>query len=361
MIVNKQLVIFLILKIFYMFFALYVFSKITSLGDTFAYLDGSHFYPKSFFLDSTATLGTLGYLLNNMFGIVIANLFFVFLSFYGIYYSVSRLNLTNKQLFFLLLLLSFPSFGIWTSISSKEAIGVFYMGIILGFFIDLLENKKRKVKIVEYIALYLLFLFKMQYLAAILSIWVYIKISYFFNLKAFGKSMLLFIHILITISFFYYFKEDINDISFILPDHFSLDAGSTRENTIWVDDYDVFGNAPYGIFIAFWGPTFLEVIQKPIQSIVFIESLVIFLFFLFFLFKASILVIRTGKINIFYFSIFSMAIFWLLFVHYPFGVLNPGSAVRYRENFYGFLVVLLFYLYQKIKLRYEIEKNNDTY
>jgi hypothetical protein len=333
----------------------------TSLGDSFTYLSGIYYYPPSFLLDSSVTIGTIAYILNSLFGIVIANLFFLVISFYGIYYSVSRLKLSNKQLFFVLLLLSFPSFGVWTSIVSKEAIGVFYMGIILGYFIDLLENKKRKIKLIEYIALYLVFLFKVQFFTAILSMWIYIKFSYLLNLKSFGKATLLLIHIFISINFFYYFRKDINAISFILPEHFSLDAGSTRENTIWINDYDVFWNAPYGMLVAFWGPTFSEIIQKPIQSIVFIESLVIFLFFMYFTYKASVLVVKTGKVNIFYFSIFFMAIFWLLFVHYPFGALNPGSAVRYRENFYGFLVVLLFYLYQKIKSRYEIEKNSNTY
>ncbi len=361
MIVNKQWFIFLIVKIFYVVFSLYIFSRLTSLGDTFAYLSGSHFYPESFLIDSTVTLGTVAYLLNSIFGTIITNFLFVLLSFYGIYYSVSRLKLSKKQLTLVLILLSFPSFGIWTSIVSKESVGVFYMGVILGYLIDLIEDKKRKLKLIEYVALYLMFIFKVQFFAAIFPLWVYIKFSYILNLKSFGKSTLLLLHIFISISFFYYFREDINAISFILPDHFSLDAGSTRENTIWINDYDVFWNAPYGMLVAFWGPTFSEIIQKPIQSIVFIESLVIFLFFMYFIYKASVLVVKTGKVNIFYFTIFFMAVFWLLFVHYPFGVLNPGSAVRYRENFYGFLVVLLFYLYQKIKLRYEIEKNSNTY
>lgn len=361
MLINKYWFYFFIVKLSYIFIAIYVYGSITTLGDTYSYIHGSKYNENFLFTDSTSMMSFLGLYSTKIFGEIFTHLPFCFLSFYGIYYSVSRLKLSNKQLFFVLLLLSFPSFGVWTSIASKEAVGVFYMGIILGYFIDLMENKKRKLKLIEYVALYLMFIFKVQFFAAIFPLWVYIKFSYLLNLKSFGKSTLLLLHIFISISFFYYFREDINAISFILPDHFSLDAGSTRENTIWINDYDVFWNAPYGMLIAFWGPTFSEIIQKPIQSIVFIESLVIFLFFMYFIYKASNLVVKTGKLNIYYFSIFFIAVFWLLFVHYPFGVLNPGSAIRYRENFYGFLVVLLFYLYQKIKLRYEIEKNSNTY
>jgi hypothetical protein len=303
----------------------------------------------------------LGLTFSSILGDILVHLPFVVISFYGIYYSVEKLKLSNKSLVIILILLSFPSFGIWTSIISKEAVGVFSMGIILGYFIDLFENSKRKINTLEYIAFYLLFIFKMQYFAAILSIWIFVKLFYLFKLKSKGKTFLFFLHCFITILILYYFKDFLNQLSFIMPNHFDLEAGSTRDNTIWVNDYDVFFNAPYGMFIAFWGPTISEIIEKPIQSLVFIESVVILLFFIYFIFKVSTLMIRTGKVNIFYFTIFFMALFWLLLVHYPFGVLNPGSAIRYRENFYGFLVVLLFYLYQKIKLRYQIEKNSISY
>ncbi|WP_129007230.1 hypothetical protein [Arcobacter sp. CECT 8983] len=344
-----------------MFLAIYVYGNITTLGDTYTYIYGLKLDYDNFWYFSTSMMSLLGLLSTSIFGEPLTHFPFLLLSFYGIYYSVSRLKLSNKDLFIVLVLLSFPSFGIWTSIVSKESIGVFYMGVILGYFIDLMENKNRKIKLIEYFALYLLFVFKVQYLSAILSIWVYIKLSNFFNLKGNGKLALLLIHIIIAIFFLYYFRDLINEISFKLPNHFSLDGGSTRENNIWVNDYDVFINAPYGMFIGFWGPTFSEILEKPIQSFAFIESFIIFSFFSYFLFKAFILVVNIKRINIFYFSILLMAVVWLLFVHYPFGVLNPGSAIRYRENFYGFLVVLLFYIYQKIKLRYQVEKSSFSY
>jgi len=77
-------------------------------------------------------------------GPVLANVPFVLISIFGIYYSVKRLALTSKQLIKLLALLSLPSFGVWTSIASKEAVAVFYLGIILGFVIDLIKNNPKK-------------------------------------------------------------------------------------------------------------------------------------------------------------------------------------------------------------------------
>lgn len=347
--IRKFLLIYFIIKVFYMLISLFFISKYIQLGDLELYISGRFINYNNILTNSTSLMSFFSYNFNSFFGLILTNFFFLSLSYFGIYYSVIRLRFISKSnLIILLFLLSLPSFGIWTSIISKEAVGVFYMGIILGYFIDLIEDKKRKIRLIEYIAFYLLFVFKIQYLAAIFSLWLYIKFSYFFNLKFFGKSMLLFLHILLSICFFYYFKDEINSISFLLPEHFSIDGGSTRENTIWINDYDVFWNAPYGMFIAFWGPTFSDIIKSPILIIVFIESLIIFLFFMYFIYSIFRLSLKIGKLNIFYFSIFFITLFWLLFAHYPFGILNPGSAIRYRENFYGFLLILIFFLFQKI-------------
>jgi hypothetical protein len=66
---------------------------------------------------------------------------FTVLAFMGVYYPVSKLQLTKKQLLGVLALLSLPSFGVWTSIASKEAVSVFFMGIILAAYIDIYERR----------------------------------------------------------------------------------------------------------------------------------------------------------------------------------------------------------------------------
>lgn len=350
--VNKYWFGFFMLKLFYMFFALFVYAKLTTLGDTSRWMSGNLSHSLSQILtNSSLMMDFLGGVSSALFGSILGNLPFMILAFYGLYYSVSRLRLTNKQLLWILLLLSFPSFGVWSSIAGKEAMGVFYMGIICGYLIDVLNKTRTKPKFIELVAFYLLLIFKPQYFIAIGSIFIFIFLSRKLRLKAYGKFFLFMIHIVLSVIAFYIFRDALNELSFLLPAHFSLNAGSTRENIIWVNDYDVFYNAPYGMFIGFWGPTLSEVLQKPIQSIVFIESMVIFSFFTYFALRFTSRLITTGKFNVLVLSLAVIVLFWLLFVHYPFGVLNPGSALRYRTNFYGFIVVLLFYLYKKINLR----------
>lgn len=347
---------FFISKILYMFFALLIYSKLTTLGDTYDYLSGRHFSLEFLFIKSTYMLGTLAYSLNYLFGTFFANIFFMLLSFFGIYYAVSRIVLSKKQLTVLLLLLSTPSFGVWTSIASKESIGVFYMGIILGFIIDLIKRKRKQNYLLIILAFYLCLLFKPQYLIGIVMALSYISLSYNLKLKGIGNLLLLFLVIFISISLLYIFRHEINNLSFIIPSHFNYLSFSTRENLIFLDDFDVFWNTPYGIYISFIGPTIEEALKKDTHLLAFIESYFILILFAFSIIKLSCITYKTLKINIFYLSIYIIVTFWILFVNYPFGVMNPGSAIRYRENYYSFFVILFYFFYTTILRKYYTSK-----
>jgi len=338
-----------------MLFATLVISKMTTLGDTSRWMSGTIKLPELSMIltNSSMMMDFLGGVSSSVLGTLLGNVPFLTLSFYGIYYSISKLELTNKQLLFILFLLSFPSFGIWSSIAGKEAIGVFFMGIILGYIIDLINRERYRMKIIEIFSIYLLFIFKPQYSVAIFSLIVYVAVSNKFHLKSVGKSALLLFHIALGLSMLWIFKDILNDLSFEMPAHFSLNSGSTRENTIWVENYDFFYNAPYGMFIGFWGPTLSEALLKPMQSMVFVESGVIVGFFIYVLMCNFMRALKTNKLNIYVISLLFIMLFWMLFVHYPFAVLNPGSAIRYRENFYGFIIVFIFFLHLKIKYKPE--------
>ena len=353
--VNKYWLGYFFSKIFYMFFALFVYQKFVNpnrpVGDTGLYLGiVSNDNTDNFdliFVDPTIMMEFVGRSLSLYLGPVFANLPFMLLGFYGIYYSVSRLKLNNNQLLWILFLLSFPTFGVYSSIVGKEAVCVFYFGIIGGYLIDVLDKTRVKPKLIELIAFCLLFFFTPTFSVAIGSVFGFIFISNKLRLTGYGKLILFIFHFLLTIYLFYIYRDFISGMSLEVVKSFSLNVGSTRDNMIFINEYDVFWNAPYGMFIAFWGPTFDEILKKPIQSIAFIESLIIFSFFLFFISRFLSKTLKTARLNIYVFSLTVIVIFWILFAHYPTGVLNPGSAIRYRERFYAFLVVFLFYFYSK--------------
>jgi hypothetical protein len=327
-----------------MFFALFVYAKLTTLGDTSAYISGSR-GTSGFLTNSTGFMSFVASNLSTIMGPILVNVPFVLLAIYGVYYAVLRLTLTKKQLIFLLLMLSLPSFGVWTSIVSKESVAVFFMGIILGNIIDYNENRQTGSKLLLFIALYLCITFKPQYLIGILALFFFVFLSKKLFHNPFGKLFAIISFFILSFLVLYLFRSEINMLSYIMPAHFSQDAGSTRENTIWINDYDIFWNAPYGMFISFFGPTLDEALSKPTHLLAFIESFLIVTVFLYFLIKNFYYTYLTAMFNVYIFGLFVTVFFWILFVHYPFGALNSGSAIRYRENFFSFFMILFFYLY----------------
>ncbi|WP_099610789.1 hypothetical protein [Vibrio fujianensis] len=350
--VDKIWLSYFFVKFIYMLFALFVYSKMTTLGDTYRYLEGVDAFSATLWHDSTALMDTLAYSSSVFLGSVLGNLPFLVLSIIGVYYPISRLDLKRNQLIFLLALLSLPSFGVWTSIASKEAVGVFFLGIILGFIIDFIKNRPNKQYFLFSFCVYLCVIFKPQYLIGISALFTFVFFSRKFALRGLGKTVILILFFVISLFALYLFRNEINELSFIMPRHFSLDAGSTRDNTIWVNDFDVFRNAPYGMFIGFFGPTFSEALSKPTHLLVFLESAIIVGVFLYALLKLLLISINTGRLNVYFVGIFLTVSLWVLFVHYPFGALNPGSAIRYRENFYAFLVILFYFCYTEVKKNY---------
>jgi len=181
---------------------------------------------------------------------------------------------------------------------------------------------------------------------------IYLFLSWILRLKGYGKLFLLVLFFIVSFGLLYIFRYEINALSFRMPSHFSLISSSTRENTFWVNDFDVFKNALYGMYIAFVGPTFTEATQKITHLFAWIESVIILLCFAVGSLKLYLVAIKTYKLNVYYLSIFLIVTLWILFVHYPFGVLNPGSAIRYRENFYGFLTILFYFIYTETLSQY---------
>lgn len=347
---NKIWFSYFFIKLSFMFFSILVYSQFTTLGDTERYINGGDgFLSSNFWYNSTSLMDTVAHTFSLFLGPLFANFPFLVLSYVGIYYSVSRLAINNSQLFFLLALLSFPSFGIWTSIASKEAVGVFYLGVILGYTIDTIKRKSNKNNILFLFSLYLCAIFKPQYLVSIISLLIFVFFSRKFALRGLGKSILLVLFFFLSFVVLYVFRHQINDLSFVMPLHFDSDAGSARENTIWVNDFDVFRNAPYGMFIGFFGPTASEALSKFTHLLAFLESFLIVGIFVYYFLKIILFSVSVGRLNVFYLGIFITVFLWMLFVHYPFGVLNPGSAIRYRESFYAFLVVLFYFYYLEVK------------
>jgi len=220
-----------LIKLFYLFFAKLIFSRFTSLGDTFRYLEGPEAWQSNWFYSSTVMMDSFAGTFGSILGPYLGSLPFMVLAFLGVHYPVSKLKLTQKQLLGVLALLSLPSFGVWTSIASKEAVSVFFMGMILAAYIDVYERRAIQNKFLFIISVYLCLIFKPQYLIAVFAIFCFTYISRNFGLSALSKVLLFLLAIALGTSALYYFRDLIDSLSKMMPAHFSMEASSTRENT----------------------------------------------------------------------------------------------------------------------------------
>jgi hypothetical protein len=353
MYVRRVWVVYFLIKIFYLFFAIFVFSKLTTLGDTFDYLHSPLVVSPSILYSSTTIMTFTGALFKRVFmNDALACIPLMMLSFYGIYYAVDRLNLYRYSVY-IILLFSLPNFGVWTSIHGKEAVGCFFCAVIAVILIKKLQGKYR-LRWIDYFALFLCAIFKPQYLLFILQAIVYLNIVNKFKDKKYFPLLFGLFIITLNVLAIYLVRDLIDELARGMAAHFrSNDPGlaqSTRSELPWMIPYGFFRSAPYGMFIAFFGPTLSEMIRKPAHFISGLESITLVTSMLFL--YSQVLKYNFSKLrfNPKLFITYIIVFIGILFIHYPFGFLNPGSAIRYRANFYPLFVLLLLYQFTRYKI-----------
>ena len=232
------------------------------------------------------------------------------------------------------MLLLTPSFTLWSSIAGKEAIIVFFVGIICANIVKIL-NGKIQIGILEVISIFGILIFKIQYMPLIILIYGLLILGVFIK----QKSIFAISTCLLSFASVYLFKDKIDKLSFNVLPHF-VGIGSSRE-AYWIEKYDVFFKAPYGMFQAFYGPTLKETSQGILQLSSFLESgfilIILTCFFLIRLPKLPVFCLLTGFITLLF----------LLFSTYPLGILNAGTAIRYRTGHLLFIFLIFLVIFSR--------------
>ena len=357
---NKILILFVIVfRLFVLFCSLNLVSDYTKLGDTATYLSGtagaSGYFDDYWWLHSTKLMNVVAHSLYLLGGEIIAHIVFLMLSIYGIFYPLNKLNLTKFQFITAITLLSLPSFSIWTSMVSKESVLVFTYGILLGMFIEWWEKKKKPNLFYLMSLLYLAFLFKPHYTLALMIMILFVYVVKKLNLNFNGQLIIFLLAILTVFTVIFLMRDYFNWLAFEMPKHFNPHSRSTRVADFWLNENDFFAYAPMGMFIALWGPTLPEVLNSPLHLGVFLESgVLLFSLILFTTYCLS----NLSFLNKHSFGLllgFFLGFLAIAFVHYPFGVMNPGSAIRYRSGFYSFYVIAAFFVYGKISENFQLK------
>jgi hypothetical protein len=323
-------------------FAENVIMRLTFIGDTWSYQQG--LYPGEYnsiswstqtLLDvgssviSTMLTARLGGVFNTLFGgsALLIDIGFQSICFVGIVYLLNSVEGRSKK--WLALLVMMPSFSIWTSIASKEAIVAGALGILSGFLLRMYYGKRRSI-FFPLMATVVLFLFKPHYLIAlafgIIGTWLCRHVR--------QKAFLALVGGMFSISLLYLIRDQIDALSFGVQRLFlvTFQGGSSRSEPFFVEKYDVFFKAPEGMFQSFMGPSLADLTKSPLNIVTFSESL--FLLGLLVLLVAS----RIRVMPAYNFILSGFVLFWIVFPNYPFGIMNVGTAVRYRAGW----IILLF-------------------
>lgn len=324
---------FVLTKAFYALFAFFVFSKFTSLADSNAYLDGHYLERDDIF--STAYLMSF---VGNAFGEVFANVIACVISVLAICYLIFKDKNLNKNLCFYLLLAMTPSFGVWTSILSKECFVLLGFSLLIGFIVDVLENKRLYPNVFQCLGGVILVLFKPHMvLPVIITYFIIVNSRVFRNSYVF--LVMVFTYIVVFSCIIYSLTDVIYEYTKIIPYHFSMSSNSTRINDFWIEKYDFFYYMPIGMVIGFVGPKLDEALNNITMLPYFFEGLWSFLLLIFIFIRIA--KPESGEVNVYYATIAIFFILTVLIAHYPFGVFNPGSAVRYRSGYYFPIFVFL--------------------
>jgi hypothetical protein len=287
---------------------------------------------------STYITDWVGAQFNILFGgnPILINVGFQSITYIGLVYLL--LSLPQKARLGMALMIMLPSFSLWTSIASKESIVAFCVAVLSGFLVRQ-YTRSSKLNMVHLFSILLLYVFKPHYLVPFAFAWSAKNLGNIVKQKA----LLAYLGLLISLAGLFLFREEIDALAFHVQWTFEVvaDVRSTRLESFFVEKYDVFYKMFEGFYLSFMGPTLAEALDSPLHLVTYVESLVLLSVLLLALLK------RLYEIPIYSFVVGFGVSFWVLFPNYPLGVMNPGSAIRYRSGWIILLFVAIIILMSK--------------
>jgi len=307
--------------------------RLTGIPDTTGYqaftlgrfFDSGPTFEAAMLMEYNATLMTrfVAACFSQIFGgnAILMNIGFHSIAFVGLVYFLRGLE--PKTRVFMLLLVMTPSFSLWSSIVSKEAIVVFLVAVLARYVVDIYNNRDR-FTVLQLAALGILYMFKPHFIPAILFVAGTSKIAHYirepatFALLA-GTA---------TLGLLYVMRDTVDTFSRLVSVWvFSETGGSQRSVPLISEQYDFFTKAPQGMFRAFVGPTFSEASAGILQMLSLLESACIL---------AVLAVFVTWnllRIPVYSAIIALFTVFWTMLANYSLGVANAGTAIRYRTDY----------------------------
>ena len=258
---------------------------------------------------------------------ILINIGFQTIAFIGIVMLLRALE--PRQRIVVLLLAMLPSFSVWSSVAGKEAVVVFALGIVLARTVQIFQGKTW-LDMAFIPALCLVLIYKNQYAPAL----IYLLCAAVLLKRIRQKCTIALFAGFLSLLFLYLIHDSIGRMALEVVPHFEGFGHSTRP-IYFLDKDDVFTKAPYGMFQAFFGPTLEEASLGILHKASFVESSFILIVLGYFFFR------EFHRLPVFLVIVACFTLGWILFGTYPLGIMNPGSAIRYRTGYELLVFVLI--------------------
>lgn len=333
------------LKISGIAFSIFIFSSYTPLIDSNLYLKGYYSIDPNF---RTKFVHYSAVFFNDLGGVYFAHFIFAIFSVAGlIYYCISG---GTRWIFLLFLML--PSSFVWTSIVGKEAVYFGAMGLVLVVWSKYaLHNLDYVDKALLLFGVVICVLLRPHYTTPLF--WLFL--STFVIKQSYKPTLFILIGLfsLVAIAIYFSIWESLLSRGFGAIDplarasrfqYFGIDHG-TSSGYLKFKELVMLG-AVYGMI----GPLPSEVFARIEFLPFFIEGVLILLspvFIWFFVLKKGFQSVPQ-YLQIFCWSLVP-SMLMLMVIHAPFGLLNPGSATRWRTNFdqiFYLAPILLFFRFK---------------
>ena len=258
---------------------------------------------------------------------VLINIGFQSIAFLGIWMFLRAVDVGPRR--YLAALVMLPSFTVWSSIASKEAIVVFLVCYLAKQIVDVYHRRDR-LRFRHAFALALLFVFKPHFVPAILFLFFVSKFAGLWRRPELFSLLAGFVSLVPL----YLLRDPIDQLARSTYRGVSQEPGaSTRPGDFLVEKYDTFVKAPQGMWRAFVGPQLSETTSSFLHLVSYAESMLILAIL------AVYLLPRLPRMPVYLAIVSFFTVFWVMFSVYPLGLANPGTAIRYRTDF-----IMLIYL-----------------
>lgn len=365
--IKNYFILLLLIKILYTYFFLNIYINFSTIGDAKGFLkrrfifDFYFYYPDIFF-NRTFFVETIYGISNSIFSKYVTPYFFSSLSFFIVWHSLkTSIDLSKKTNIFFLIIFFTPSLSLWTSVPSKELITVTLFVYICSCYSRIIYDKKINYIILilsliivayvrpNYFIIYGFFLMTLIFKKIVLD-----RITNSFNLLINFKFYLFVFLISFLIIFLFYIlsSSHFNDyIEYIMYKSYymfksfeHMSSSMRNQNLDWEEVESFYSSIILGSFISFSGPSIIDVFNRPVFIVHFIESLIINITIIY-------LILRMLNLNksiqnfpfLFFFGILTCYILGLI-IHYPLGLFNIGSSLRYKQNLIPFFIILPYML-----------------